>query len=346
MMCIDSRAYHAQDVFEEEITRLFEKRLFVGTEAEFADVDAYKTVQLGREPITIRRTVDGIRAFSNVCLHRNALIDPPGCGVRAFRCPYHAWAYGPDGALTHTPKVDPSCLERTQLRRWDVGIRDGLVFIGRKSPEIGEVASIVRELKAEYVAPFHYAHLDHGCNWKLLVENVLEGYHISAVHSRTFVPTGITSSSEYSWGAGKYTNYNTVVANGNASTRRLQALIKGTRPQYSHAYVFPNMFLSNGNDHIGFIGHFIPTSPEQTRLEWCLFEQPLLRTQSDGVRKAIRDAAIEFTMQTLSEDKAIVESCHVGLKSAEAGYVLLANDNLESRVIDFQSTYLRHIKHA
>jgi phenylpropionate dioxygenase-like ring-hydroxylating dioxygenase large terminal subunit len=346
-MSIETRAYHALDVFSEEISKLFEKRLFVGTEAEFVEMDAYKTIQLGREPITIRRTTDGIRAFSNVCLHRNALIDPPGCGVRAFRCPYHAWAYGPDGALTHAPKADVGCLQRTQLRRWEVRIEDGLIFIGHADFQTDEVTKVFRELQMGYSAPFYSSHLDHACNWKLLVENVLEGYHISSVHPRTFVPTGITSNSDYQWASGNYTSYGTLFAgSAGAGTRRLQALIKGTRLQYGHTYVFPNVFVSNGNDHIGYIGHFIPTDPEHTRLEWCLFEQPLLRGQSEGVRKAIRDAAIEFTTQTLSEDKAIIESCQLGLKSAEAGYVLLAKDNLEARVIDFQSTYARHMSHV
>lgn len=346
-MPIDPHAYHAADVFEAELSRLFEKRLFVGTEDEFAEPDAYKTLQLGREPITVRRTVDGIRAFSNVCLHRNALIDPPGCGVRAFRCPYHAWAYGADGVLTHAPKADTSCLLRTRLRQWEVRVVGGLVFIGCVSLHVDEVDQARRELNMGYAAPFHHAHMEHACNWKLLVENVLEGYHISSVHPRTFVPTGITSNSEYKWGSGDYTSYGTLYAsNASAGARRMQALIKGTRLQYGHLFVFPNVFISNGNDHIGYIGHFIPTSPEHTRLEWCLYEQPLLRAQSDGVRKAIRDSAIAFTEQTLAEDKAIVESCQLGLKSTEAGCALLGENNLEARVIDFQSTYQRHMSHA
>lgn len=346
-MPIEPLAYYSKDVFEAEVNRLFEKRLFVGTLAEFVEQDAYKTVQLGHEPITIRRTPDGIRAFSNVCLHRNALIDPPGCGVRIFRCPYHAWTYGSDGALTHAPKADIDCLQRTRLRQWYVDVMEGLVFVGSESMHLDEVTSVFRELNMSYAQPFHYAYLEHACNWKLLVENVLEPYHINSVHPRSFVPTGITSNSDYRWGAGDYTSYN-VVASGNTSAgaRRLERLIKGTRLQYSHAYVFPNVFVSNGNDHIGYIGHFIPTTPEHTRLEWCLFEQPLLRTQSEGVRKAIRDAAIDFTIKTLAEDKVIIESCHLGLKSSEAGYALQGKDNLEARVMKFQSTYLQQMSHA
>jgi len=346
-MPIEPRAYHAVDVFDDELTTLFGKRTFVGTEAEFAAVDAYKTVQIGREPVTIRRTTGGIRAFSNVCLHRNALIDPPGCGVRAFRCPYHAGAYDADGRLTHAPKADMDGLARMQLREWCVAIQDGLVFVGRHEVDVTEVSTVMRELSMSYTPPFHYAHLDHACNWKLLVENVLEPYHISAVHSQSFVPTGISSNSGYRWGSGAYTSYNVVASNhASADTRRLQRLIKDTRLHYSHAYVLPNVFVSNGNDHIGYIGHFIPVDPGHTRLEWCLFEQPLLRAQSEGVRQAIRDAAITFTMQTLAEDKAIIESCQVGLQSAEAGCVFPAQGDLEARVIDFQSMYTRHMNRA
>jgi phenylpropionate dioxygenase-like ring-hydroxylating dioxygenase large terminal subunit len=213
--------------------------------------------------------------------------------------------------------------------------------------ETAEVVDVLSELKIVLSKPFHYSHTDHDCNWKLLVENVIEGYHLNAVHSQTFVPTGITSSSAIQWDSGQYTSHVTVLAhNASASTQRLQKLIKGTRLCYGHMYVFPNVFVSNGNDHIGYIGHFIPTSPEHTRLEWCLFEQPLLRAQTEGVRKAIRDAAIEFTVQTLAEDKAIIETCQVGLKSAKAGYALQNRGDLEARVVDFQSTYMRHMHDA
>lgn len=346
-MSIDPRAYYATDIFSEEIDRLFRQRAYVGTESEFPAIDAYKVVQLGNEPITIRRTTDGIRAFSNVCLHRNALIDPPGCGVRPFRCPYHAWAYGSDGSLTHAPKANLGSLERTRLRHWDVSIQNGLVFVGNKGLQTDDVAAAFSELNMGYATPFYGTHLDHDCNWKLVVENVLESYHLSTVHPQTFVPAGMTSNSKYQWTSGDHVSCATLYpAHASSSSARLQKLIPGTRMQYGHAYVFPNVFVANSNDHIGYVAHFIPTGPEQTRLEWCLFEQPLLLAQSESVRRAICDAAIKFTTQTLAEDKVILESCQVGIKSAEAGYSLLGDDSLEARLMDFQSTYARRMSNV
>jgi Phenylpropionate dioxygenase and related ring-hydroxylating dioxygenases, large terminal subunit len=344
-MSIDCKAYSDDAIFRKEVTHLFNRRLFVGTIADFPEVDSYKTIQMGHEPITVRRTPEGIKAFSNVCLHRGALIDPQGTGTKPFRCPYHAWAYDSNGALSHTPKVDMACLKRTQLYAWRVNVEDGLVFIGQD--DTAKVPAILNELSISYSRPYYRSYIDHECNWKLLVENVLEGYHISAVHPKTFVPTGITSNSDYEWSCDDYVCWGRWIANTpNPRNSRLSSIIKGTRLQYGHAYIFPNVFVSNGNDHIGYIGHFIPTGPTQTRLEWCLFEQALLLRQNETIRQALRDAAVEFTRNTLTEDKAIVESCQIGLQSAKATYQLQDKSNLEARVINFQSNYERCMRHV
>jgi len=347
MMSIDPKAYYDDAVFREEVANLFNRRLFVGTVADFPEINSYKTIQLGREPITVRRTPKGIKAFSNVCLHRGALIDPEGTGTRPFRCSYHAWAYDSNGLLSHAPKVEMTCLKRTQLHAWRVNVEDGMVFIGQDDLDTTKVSAALSELSIKYSKPYFHSYTDHECNWKLLVENVLEPYHISTVHPKTFVPTGITSNSEYYWSNDDYTCWNTVSPSGpDAKNNRLSSIIKGTRLQYGHAYIFPNVFVSNGNDHIGYIGHFIPTGPNRTRLEWCLFEQELLLRQNETIRQALRDAAVEFTLNTLAEDKAIVESCQIGLQSATAAYQLQDVSNLEARVINFQSNYERYMRHV
>ena len=346
-MSIDPKAYYDDAIFREEVAHLFNRRLFVGTVADFPEIDSYKTIQLDREPITVRRTPEGIKAFSNVCLHRGALIDPQGAGTKPFRCPYHAWTYDSNGALSHAPKVDMACLERTRLHTWRVNVEDGLVFIGQDDLDTTRVSAVLNHLSIKYSHPYYRSYTDHECNWKLLVENVLEPYHINTVHPKTFVPTGITSNSDYRWSSESYTCWNTVSPSTSInSNSRLSSIIKGTRFQYGHAYIFPNVFVSNGNDHIGYIGHFIPTGPNQTRLEWCLFEQELLLRQNETIRKALRDAAVEFTHNTLTEDKAIVESCQIGLQSAIATYQLQDKSNLEARVVNFQSNYERYMRHV
>jgi phenylpropionate dioxygenase-like ring-hydroxylating dioxygenase large terminal subunit len=342
VMSIEPTWYYDDLVFHKEITDIWGKRVFVGTVADFPELNSYKTIQLGIEPITIRKTPQGIRAFSNVCLHRNALIDPAGSGKKEFRCPYHAWTYDSDGILQKAPKVDIACLSRSALRTWRINVEGGLVFLGSSDLDTTKVLPALQRMGNEYSAPFYKSHIDHNCNWKLLVENVLEGYHVSSAHPKTFVPTGITTNAKRDWSFDDYVSWGTHFANNNP---RLASIIKGTRFQYGHVYVFPNVVVANSNDHIGYIGRLIPVGPTQTRLEFSLFEQPLSLKQPEGIRQMLRDTAIDFTNSTLLEDKALVESCQVGLRSSDAGYQLQDKPELEARVINFQSVYNGYMTH-
>ena len=62
----------------------------------------YISTDIGRESVLIVRQGDGtLRAFPNVCLHRGNRLRPEGLGNTAeFRCMYHHWTYGLDGAIT------------------------------------------------------------------------------------------------------------------------------------------------------------------------------------------------------------------------------------------------------
>lgn len=347
MPSIDPGAYFEPEIFRCEIERLFKSRAYVGHTSEFTEVGSYKSLQIGDEPVTIRLTESGIRAFSNVCLHRNALIDPPGVGTKIFRCPYHAWRYGDDGRLTHAPSVDMSCLKRHALKEHTVIVDHGLVFVRLNTvpPDCTDVPLVMDRLRLDFGQPFHTETLEHACNWKLLVENVLEGYHINTVHAPSFVPNGISTHSPAEW-SGPDSTQDWVIVSGENPSRamlRLARLIPGTRLHYGHAYVFPNLFVSNGNDHIAYAGHYLPDDPERTRLVWSLFELPLLRAQNKEVREYMRQGAIAFTRKVLDEDRTVIETCQIGLRAPTAGYQM--SEATEPRVSHFHRTYAETMCH-
>jgi choline monooxygenase len=66
----------------------------------------YFTTELMGEPLLIVRGAEGtLRGFYNVCRHRAG---PPaaGCGSRKlFRCAYHGWTCGLDGALISATEI-------------------------------------------------------------------------------------------------------------------------------------------------------------------------------------------------------------------------------------------------
>ena len=194
-----SEAFHAL-----ENERIFAGSwVFVGFAHEIPRTGDVAPVSVAGRPVLLVRDTEGrIRAFHNVCRHRNLkLVDAPGNAGRAIRCPYHSWTYGLDGTLHiapyfggREPRAAPSGFDRA--RHGLVPVRSATwhdwVFVNLD----GAAASF-----ADFLAPLrdrledfdlaemhHLATIDLGeirANWKLLMENFIEPYHVQFVHATT-----------------------------------------------------------------------------------------------------------------------------------------------------------------
>jgi choline monooxygenase len=149
----------------------------------------------GGEPIVIARGTDGVlRAFYNVCRHHAAAVvaDPWG-SAQQFRCPYHGWTYGLDGALKGTPDFADVCdfdrsahglipidCDAAEQWVWVRLERDGVPLASFLGPDL------TTHLAGRGLGALHWTArrrytLD--CNWKVFVDNYLDGgYHVPHVH--------------------------------------------------------------------------------------------------------------------------------------------------------------------
>ena len=105
---LPSSLYTSPDVFAAEKEKIFSRTWqVVGHASQVANPGDYFTTELLGEPLLLVRGSDGVlRGFYNVCRHRAG---PPaeGCGSRKlFRCGYHGWTYGLDGALLSATEID------------------------------------------------------------------------------------------------------------------------------------------------------------------------------------------------------------------------------------------------
>ena len=156
----------------------------------------------GRPLLLVRDGELGVQAFHNVCRHRNLkLVATPGNVGRAIRCPYHSWTYGLDGALHVTPFFggrDPRALPPgfERGRHGLVPVRSATwhdwVFVnpsGGAAPFEEFIAPLRNRLEGVDLTRLHHlVTLDFGevaANWKLLVENFIEPYHVQFVHATT-----------------------------------------------------------------------------------------------------------------------------------------------------------------
>jgi phenylpropionate dioxygenase-like ring-hydroxylating dioxygenase large terminal subunit len=141
----------------------------------------------GQSLLLARDAAGTARAFYNACRHRGTrLVDAP-CAAKAITCPYHAWTYGLDGALAHVPheaSFGGIELATRGLRAVHCVERHGLVWTGTT-----DIAAFLGPLDADLAALALDRHVvwrtargERRCNWKLVVEGFLDGYHIRTLH--------------------------------------------------------------------------------------------------------------------------------------------------------------------
>jgi fatty-acyl-CoA synthase len=205
---IHGSLYRDANVFERELERIWHRTwVYLGHESELPRPGDYLRRAIGRQPLLLVRDEGRIRAFYNRCRHRANLVCHLDRGnAKTLVCPYHGWAYGPDGhlvgrtfedAYAAAPPVDEFGL--TPIPRFEsyrgllfgslceTGVsleqhlgraREYLDLIIDRAPD-GEVQLSAGVQKTRYSG-----------NWKMLPENSLEGaYHGHFIHKFTFAMT-------------------------------------------------------------------------------------------------------------------------------------------------------------
>jgi phenylpropionate dioxygenase-like ring-hydroxylating dioxygenase large terminal subunit len=161
--------------------------------AALPEPGSYAARDAAGTPLLAVRGKDGkVRAFRNACRHRGTqLAGGSGC-AKAFVCPYHGWTYGLDGHLQHVPHehgfpgLDKNTLglvpvETVELR--------GLVFVTQDKPELpGARLDELPPLIPPDLRLLQVTEQEVAANWKILMDALLEGYHIRFTHRDTFYP--------------------------------------------------------------------------------------------------------------------------------------------------------------
>lgn len=146
----------------------------------------------GRPMVLLRDEAGTLRALSNICRHRGGpLATADGHGLKHLRCRYHGWTYDLAGCLRSGPELDTiRCLDPAQMQLPSAAIAQwhGLVFVAL-DPSTPPFAEFIEGIDARLVGHDLDSYVLHNrvcydvqCNWKIYVENFLEGYHVPHVH--------------------------------------------------------------------------------------------------------------------------------------------------------------------
>jgi phenylpropionate dioxygenase-like ring-hydroxylating dioxygenase large terminal subunit len=191
-------------VFDAEMQRIFRRTwIYVGHESEVLNPGDYKTTTVGREPvILVRDDSQALRVLVNRCTHRGATVCQPSAGrTSAFRCSYHGWTFGlagnPLGVAFADGYVDAKDAVRSLAQAPRVESYRGFVFASF-NPDVPVLTDHLRpvlpyiDLFVEASAGFDIAvakdayDVIYDGNWKMQLENGVDGYHLNFTHQSTF----------------------------------------------------------------------------------------------------------------------------------------------------------------
>jgi len=197
---LPSRYYTDARVADLEQERIFNRTWqLVGHVIDLPSEGSRFVASLGRtEVVVVRSKSDEVLAHINTCRHRGTrLVSEPG-EAKAFRCPYHGWTYHLDGQLVGAPEGRTiPCLDKTKLSLFSakVEIVSGLIFVNLDldaeplAPQLEGIRPLLDRYLGGEMEAFgkHRLHRDdlsevQASNWKIGVDNYLEGYHVPVAH--------------------------------------------------------------------------------------------------------------------------------------------------------------------
>ena len=309
--------------FDEQVERLERESVFaknwtvVGRADQVRVKGQFFTQEIGGEPLVVARGDDGeLRAFYNVCRHHAAAVvtEAQGC-AKQFRCPYHGWTYGNNGALKGMVEFEGVC-DFDRAKNGLVPVRvatwENFVFVNLD----GRAASLEEYLG---VVPGHVAPLQLtkklkyfdrriyklNCNWKVYVDNYLDGgYHVPHAHK------GLSSVIEYT----KYTieNFDRACLQSSplSSNSKSKPGVAATRQGRAfYLWVYPN-FMINSYEGVMDTNLVLPLGIDKCAV---IFDYYF----SDVSKKALKknQASIKVSEKVQEEDEAICDAVQRGLAS-------------------------------
>jgi len=348
-------SYHDPAVFALEQKKIF-GRIWccVGFRHDVARHNDFISRDVGGQSVVVHNFNGTLRAFHNVCSHRFNRIHPGRGGNRPLQCAYHGWTYDEAGlpnAIPKRPRFDdltPEKICSLRLQSWRVELCGSLVFVchdpdgptlrdflGASFDPVEQMTGACGPQIDENVMLIH-------ANWKVLVENTLESYHVGFIHPTTFSRLN-AGEGTFAWQPPHSSWAAPLGPRFVARMAKVMSLFE-SRPLkldgYFHQLVFPNVTIATTQGTSFSVQFFEPVGPGQTRFTSVVFQtrlgevSPGIQTAVEAMNASVRD----FNRAVFNEDKTICEQVQLG--AAETGQTGILSDE-EKRVGDFQTHYIR-----
>jgi phenylpropionate dioxygenase-like ring-hydroxylating dioxygenase large terminal subunit len=347
---VPTEPYYSEAFFQQEREKIFKRVwLFVGREEELADCGDYvvKDFDIVGASVLVSRDKDGkLGAYYNVCSHRLAkLVWGPHGNAKGFTCKYHGWRYDLNGELRSAPDGENFFdldARRSGLLPIHLDVWNGFVFINFDNKP--------RQSLAEFLAPISAKLSEHSyegfgshvvlgseveVNWKCILDNFQETYHLSFVHNLSVGdrsvggdnPLGHPLSFEFFgphrlmgvWGnpqhkpatvEGIAVKYGGVISAGATQQTERHKNLRHPNWQLDVHGIFPNLLIDVAPTFF-FIHEFVPISPARTR--W--FTRVFFPTARSAAERFSQEYSVAAFRDTVAEDMAVLSTQQASMLS-------------------------------
>jgi phenylpropionate dioxygenase-like ring-hydroxylating dioxygenase large terminal subunit len=334
--------YVSEAQYRDELRHLFWPAWhLVATTHDLARPGDFLSFDLLEQPVLLRNMDGELRAFLNVCPHRHCqLTSAPRGRSEQLRCQYHGWEFKADGRTGRIPVAQafrPFDRENACLKQFRVATCGALVFLSLAAagPTLPEFLGPLYE---PWLTSFDGLYRLAGrweevfpCNWKVVVENSLEAYHVPCVHLKTFGTQHVREEDCFHVLDERYSTFVRPAGLKGSLVRWLGGTARGI---YEHIIVHPHLALARLDiSNTATIAY--PLSPTTSCFRMYLFT---LRGDRGGlvaplVTRLLRHLHVKVSKRVFREDATICAAVQRGLSASPYPGVI---GTLEERIYAFQ----------
>jgi len=366
---VNRRVFTDPAILEAEKQGVFDQSwIYAGHESEIPEPGDFRARDVAGRPLILARGSDGqVRALLNTCTHRGSLVCRQTSGnTKSFQCPYHAWTFSNQGELIGVPGEDAY---GTGFDRQELGLATaprmesyrGFIFVSF-NPYVDDLVDYLAgareyldlicdqsEVGMEIVSGTQAYCMR--ANWKLLVENSIDGYHAPITHQRyieflyaTGVDRGFMQKRWKGQGLALGNGHSVIVNSplggrpiahwtpmfGEEKKAELEAIRQNLTERYGeeraykmtqtsrNLFIFPNLII---NDIMAItIRTFFPSTPDYMDITaWALAP----KDESEDNRRLRLDNFLTFLGPggfATPDDVEMLEGCQKGFANREVGW--------------------------
>lgn len=268
-----------------------------------------------RGDIVLFNDAGTIVAFDNKCPHRGARIYSADHGNQPASCGYHGWTYRKGTLIVPERQRFKGCdIDKANFNKYAVEWCGDFVFFGVRPltglyEQLGETAGILENISFNIDARLDLNRYDYECYWPLAIENALEPYHISSVHSETLATLQLEDGENIFDGNNSIWYAPIGSPRVNSQLTRLARLfdIDYQYKGYMSVFIFPFTMISSTYGYSYSLQHFFPAPADDTHTKFTsrLYSSNTTGGKNAQIVRPFFESTIKVNQQVFEEDHDI-----------------------------------------